>query len=645
MNIQLYQMDKYIKDIVLKEKIPFDTKMLNLMGGSKPLITLDTLKNSDSLDKSNKWFIEIIGKHFGNDLSIRINSLLPLVSLYFLDTNTKSGQGGGGRISPKLKNFILPIATMIIGYSYKEKLGDNKFNLLAIICVCYCIYLMIIGSNSGVTVQDILNIFNQFFVINQGGGSATASAESIDQFGLLTMVTSGIRWIREKITSYISESFGLMKDFIKSPNKSFALFNETLIKIITGARSTLSPDLIRSFDFNNSTGHVEFNGPSHYKFVTKIAEKIFIYFNGNKTTYKVNNEEMNTISQIGGKPFATALVFGYIEHMKSLGLARSLIDSTDLTNPTNPTNPSNKYIFELTPDNIVKIYEKDTNKLVESMATSIEHWTKGDEKLAVQTAQNVCKEMFGFNESNPTCSKYFYSVLGRSALGMMKVLGTEIKSKTNVLQLLKQANPAIKYEILKSLEWKTDSKKILISLDQWIKLQSQSKPEIITYLETDEGKVIKEILKLYINDVNEWIHLPGSNSQTVNLAPRQIKAKRLTSAQVARLRSEQISETSKLIVTDLKTNEQHTLKMLKGGYMLSNFGSSSSQCSQEFESKLSNIKSKLVGGNKILSSNTETKIKSLIQQVSELEAYGPVKLYGKKLAHLTNVFGKLETLV
>jgi hypothetical protein len=344
---------------------------------------------------------------------------------------------------------------------------------------------------------------------------------------------------------------------------------------------------------------------------------------------------MNTISQIGGKPFATALVFGYIEHMKSLGLARSLIDSTNLTNPVN------KYIFELSPDNIVKIYEKDTNKLVESMSTSIEHWTKSDEKLAIQTAQNVCKEMFGFNESNPTCSKYFYSVLGRSALGMMKVLGTEIKSKTNVLQLLKQANPAIKYEILKSLEWKTDSKKILISLDQWIKLQSHSKPEIITYLETDEGKVIKEILKLYINDVNEWIQLLGSNSQTVNLAPRQIKAKRLTSAQVARLRSEQISDTSKLIVTDLKTNEQHTLKMLKGGYMLSN----SSQCSQEFESKLSNIKSKLVGGNKVLSSNTETKIRSLIQQVSELEGYGPVALYGKKLAHLTNVFGKLETLV
>jgi hypothetical protein len=108
-------MDKYIKDIVLKEKIPSNTKMLNLTGGAdpqvtpKPLITLDTLKNSDlnnSLDKSNKWFIEIIGKYFGNDLSIRINSLLPLVSLYFLDNNTKSGQGGGGKISSALKKCM-----------------------------------------------------------------------------------------------------------------------------------------------------------------------------------------------------------------------------------------------------------------------------------------------------------------------------------------------------------------------------------------------------------------------------------------------------------------------------------------------------------------------------------------------------------
>ena len=641
MNIQLYQMDKYIKDIVLKEKIPSNTKMLNLTGGAdpqvtpKPLITLDTLKNSDlnnSLDKSNKWFIEIIGKYFGNDLSIRINSLLPLVSLYFLDTNTKSGQGGGGRISPALKKCILPIATMIIGYSYKEKLGYDKLNLLAIICFCYCIYLMIIGagseSNFSVIKQKIKDIFYQFLTTTQDGGSATAS----DQFGILTMITSGIRWIRTNIESYISESFGLMEDFIKSPNKSFALFNETIIKIFTGARSTLSQELIRSFDFNNSTGHVQFNGPSHYNFVTQIAKKIFIYFNGNKTTYKVNDQEMNTISQIGGKPFATALVFGYMEHMKSLGLAKSLIDSTNLTNAT---HPSNKYTFELTSDNIVKIYEKDTNKLVESMGTSIEHWAEGDEKAAVQTAQNVCKEMFGIDGSTPTCSKYFYSVLGRSALGMMKVLGAEIKSKTNVLELLKQSNPAIKYEILKSLEWKTDSQRILISLDQWVKIQSQSKPEISTYLETDEGKAIKEILELYIRDVNEWIQLLGTS---VSLTPIKTRGpRRLTSAQVAALRSTQISETAKLIDSNLK--ELYILKPMHGGHVLDN------SCVQEFESKLSNIKSKLQGGYKVLSSNTETKIRLLIQKVSELEGSGPVGLYGKKLVHLTNVFGKLESLV
>lgn len=904
MDIQLYEMDKYVKQTIIGEKIPSNSKILSfnlLQGGAEPLITQESLETNDS----NKGFLEIISNYFGSDLATRIKTLLPLASMYFLSSEFSSGQNGGG-INPEFKNYILPICTMIIGYSYKEKLGEDKFNVLAVVCVCYCIYLLsntqkpkinfveitseklYVGPKPGdsnsdsnsdsdsnfnsntnsnqvkqiqqIDKQDLIipksRVINSYFLYNKNGiiwykkigeeeenntevqlnsdvevlyqdekdfyykdntqkqvfkhnylsnksrlhfnlqgiieykfygelysskslnrtfseysinslvsnlnsdisypidysqivkigttyylldsiGSVTENipsstnkninndvqnifnvgdklvsykknnsitidnstkqniddpyfilydqtkylisqgdkpkkyeivlsvdeykivevlevfvgpitnnsilsggAKTTDEYGLLPMITQGIKWLSENITSLITKANNLMKNFISGTKITFENFSEQIIKFITGSKSIITPELLRLFEFNNSTGHIQFKGPSNYKIVTQITDKIFIYFNGDITTYKVNGEQLDTISTIQSKPFATALVLAYIEHMKSLGLGKTLIS------PSNEFNKFNKYVYELAPDATVKIYEKETNKLVQSMGLAIQQWDSGDGITAAQTTQNVCKEMFGIDSQTKsnTCSKYFYSILGRSALGMIQILGTEAKSKSSVIQLLKQANPAIKYEILKNLEWKTNSKRNLIKLDEWIKLQSETRPEIAEYLQTESGKLVKEILENYITDVEQWIH-SLEEPKELTKPIKSLGPKRLTATQVARLRSSQIEDTAKLIVTDLESKQTYTLKPMSGGECENNKNKTNNLCVQEFESKLATIKAKLEGGNKILSSNTETKIRLLINQVAGLEDFGPVNLYGKKLAQLTNVFGKLESLV
>ena len=402
MNIDVYQMDKYIKEIVINEKIRNNSKILKwkLKGGAKPKITLESLKAVDALNESNKMFLNIIGEYFSSELVTRINALLPLVSIYF------SRKQSGGGIS--IQDLILPVGSLIIGYSFKEKLGEENFNIFAVVCVCYCIYLILKKGVTGKNIEDIL--FNLFLSTENMEGGAS-SAKSGDQFGLSTMVVSGTKWFGSNIKSLISKAMQVMNDFISFPLKGLEMFNDFLIKFITGSKSSINAKQISSFKFNNSTGHIQFTGPSDYKIETKLSKKIYMYFNGDKTTYKVNNAEMNTISQIGGKPFATALVLSYVEHMESLGLGKPLISSS------NDLSPSNKYKFELAPDSTVKIYEKDTNKLIESMSTSIQQWKSGDDVTAVKTAENVCKEMFGINpdpkKPNKKCSKYFYSILGR----------------------------------------------------------------------------------------------------------------------------------------------------------------------------------------------------------------------------------------
>jgi hypothetical protein len=91
---------------------------------------------------------------------------------------------------------------------------------------------------------------------------------------------------------------------------------------------------------------------------------------------------------------------------------------------------------------------------------------------------------------------------------MLKNINQIAKTKTDIINVLTNANPAIKYEILKNLNWKIKiddlskpgSKKYLISVEEWLKKVANQ--EFNNYLNSVDGLLIKNILNAMIDDIN-----------------------------------------------------------------------------------------------------------------------------------------------
>jgi len=471
------------------------------------------------------------------------------------------------------------------------------------------------------------------------GGANPANQTPPDKFGMLSMVTKGIRWTVTNIKSYIKESIDLTREWIKSPDKSFETFVILLTKVATGSKSNLSQEILNSYSFNGGTGHIEFLGKLPGRIETILSPKIKFYvkYNSklgqNETKYFFNGKPMDTISYIESRPIATALVIGWIESTNS----KHLISPEQII-----AKSQSKYVFELNPDGQVIVYNRETKAPVQSIQTSIDLWLGSNPTQAKISATQVCKEMFGVGSGldNPICSQYFYSVLGKSGLSMVKILGKQVETSSDIKSLLLGTNPGIKYEILKKLEWKVNSSNKLLGFDDWVKTQPI---EFGDYFKTKPGLEVKSILQGYIQDVQT--HLENDlkkDINQINAKPRQKNhAKRLTSSQVAALRSIQIDQTSKLI------NDQEIYKIK--GLLIPKYNNMSGGSDYkldttpvtDLETKFNFIKFQLAGGNKIISSNTENKINSLIQSVSSLEQLNS-PLYPAKLIKLNKTFGKLE---
>lgn len=476
--------------------------------------------------------------------------------------------------------------------------------------------------------KELEQILNFETINNQSGG---VNSKPSDSFGLLSMVTNGIRWIVKNIKTYISQSIELTREWIRSPGKSVTSFFALLAKIATGSKSSLSPQILSSYTFNGSTGHIEYVGIPPAKIETIITPNIKFYIGYDyklaktQTEYFVNGEQMETISYIQSRPIATALVTAWFESEGK--------PSYKLTHPT-----QSKYQFEINPDGKIIVYDKATQVPIQSIQTSIDLWVgpNPNPSQAQAVATQVCKEMFGIGTglANPTCSQYFYSVLGKSALSMMKIIGSQVEKSDDIKTLLTEANPGIKYEILKKLSWTMDSKRNLIPYDSWVKSQSQQTRE---YLETKPGQIVKSILKTYIQDVQahlSQISEKNKESDEQKYKSRPInKSKRLTPSQVAMLRSDQIKKTSKLIdygYPGLNLNLNQTQPIISGG-------------ADEFVTKYQKIKTELASFGKLVSSNTEKKIIELIDSINLLEQRGSGLLeYSENLIKLTKAFGKLE---
>lgn len=647
MDIEYYKLLKYINQIVIGQKIPSESKIiLGLMlsgGGSSSfsksdiLITPQSLEAIDQSNQANKDFLKLIGDFFGQKLVTYANALVPIASLILFESNEKMS-GSRKKTISNSKYILLPIIVIIAGYQIKDEMRDDNFNILVTLCLCYKIYLLTINS---VEINEFAleDLFQGIFSQNSSQQGGSNIAQLLNPLNFPKMITSTSVWILSNIRTYISNSFNLMKDWISSPNKSWNSFYSVLYKIVTGIKSDFTPEQLKGFKFNGSTGHIEYTQSLNGTIETIVTPKIKMYIKYNQTTYTFDGKPMDTISYIDSRPVASALILAYTE--------KQITPLNQIGQKPSQEAFQSKYLFEIEPDNSVKIYLKSDRSELESIQTSVNQWLGGEDAKAQATTQRVCKEMFGLTNGlgDPICSNYFYSVLGKSILNMIKTIGAKIQTSADVVDLILSSNPAIKYELLKKLDWNTISTngiKKLVDYSQWVNTQHQV---IQDYLKTTQGLKITPILEQLVQDVNQFINLFEYNNQLeTQISPitsLKKRSRRLTPTQVASLRSRQIEDTSRLIrmsVESINFSNQNQINQKGGGRFQRSY------CFHEFNTKLNTIKYKLSGGNKVLSANTESKLVSMIGELDQLEQTNSSK-YPDQLIRVIKAFGKISAYI
>jgi hypothetical protein len=215
------------------------------------------------------------------------------------------------------------------------------------------------------------------------------------------------------------------------------------------------------------------------------------YTKKNKITYIVNSMVSDTVTYIESKPVSTALVMTYLCAKKEQFYIKK--------------NPQD-YIYEITSDNIVKLYDKKTEKEIMSVSVAIKQFKDNLEEMGNKTMDNICKDVFKLDNGlkNENCLKHYLSILSGTGLLMLQNIGEIVKKNIEIKNTLKNTNPLIKYEILKNLKWKMKKteygKKYLITVEDWLKKMNNL--EFTKYLDSENGLIVKDIIKEMIEDIN-----------------------------------------------------------------------------------------------------------------------------------------------
>jgi hypothetical protein len=380
---------------------------------------------------------------------------------------------------------------------------------------------------------------------NLGGG---AMPSIID-----VLIFTGIGSLYYFLQDYMIYAY---KEFIKwyrNSDQTNISFFSMLKNILSGNFTSIDEEIADEFLFNESTGMIECNYNKKMNeiitnltpntcYLGSILMKVKHNKNTNKNiiTYEINSVLVNSISYIESKPISTALIMSYLCAEKQRFIQKQ---------------PEN-YVYELTSDNNLKLYNKDTKQEIMSVSIAINQYINKEDDLAKKTMEKVCKDIFLINNNgleDETCSKHFYSILGKSAILMLKNINNIVTTKKDIKDILINANPLIKYEILKNLNWKLKvneyGKKNLISVEEWLK--NINNKEFNIYLNSSDG-IIKEILNGMIEDINTNSSFldekyKDTKENIINPNYNKIK-KRLTLEQIKKLKLENLEENKKLYI-------------------------------------------------------------------------------------------------
>ncbi len=284
-----------------------------------------------------------------------------------------------------------------------------------------------------------------------------------------------------------------------------------------------------SFHFNKLTGLIDITGSVNKDVVLNSSSYfgkngIVMKISGSNITYEINDMLANSISYIQGKPIHIAFVLSYIA-----------------SNIKPKSQPVNEYLYSIENDEI-RVFKKNPDgsrgNEIQSVNMAIRYEKEGDYQAAKDARNKVCQKLFGVNETNSICATHFYTILGKSGLGMLNNLAEPAK-KEHIYTALINAEPNIKYEILKNLGWKIKvlrNDKQIVDVEQWLEtLNQELKSEYEKYFQ--KYPYVRKILNKMIQDLNNNEKILNQKyNESLIIPKQQPRKKRLTSAQIAMLR-------------------------------------------------------------------------------------------------------------
>jgi hypothetical protein len=504
--------------------------------------------------------------------------------------------------------FALSIAALMMEESEETEFLSFCAFAFFVLSVMYSYGYTIAGSISYVIEQG-RKIFSSITqaIFGKSGSSAKvggSSASSKNPF---------VKFL-QFLLAYIQNGYNFVLNlFVKSKTK-------------TGSKTgsiTESKSGSGSFSFDTTKGDIVIIGSIKNTTVTLNMNKHFgiegikMVIQGNNITYQVNETPLDAHSYIEGKPVHTALVMTYLVKDKHYNKFA----------PQMSTKTDSEYLYSFDDDGSVRLFKKDSNGArgaeIASINTAIRKQLEGDAAGSTQDQTEVCQTLFGVKIDNPTCANHFYNILGKSAMGMLKNMGEAAKNDS-VAQTLIKAQPHIKYEILKNLDWKmkiSNGKKEMATPDQWLeRLEQDIRPSIKllaseykTYLNTTPH--VKNILERMVMDLNNNTSLLDLKYKEAVQTPQPAVRKRqfrLSAAQVSSLRNQVLTENVALN-TPMAVPGYPGFNLVELGSTQFRGGSNGS-----YEQHFENIKHSLAGFQQKLSSDTDRKIKSKIFEINDL---------------------------
>ena len=419
-------------------------------------------------------------------------------------------------INPKFKNMIMLFFLLIIIVIYKY---NNKllYNIKTFSTMLINISIFIVSFIIPVEIKSNISIYSYYFeffkqlviclskLITYSMLYDVAMVGSIGTLAYYTgsksleylknpVQSGGFKFI-EHLLSYINtetiknkiiNSISYTRDILNKPFNSSNNINNDIeitdkdIENIKDENNNLTEtnDIIiksykKKYSFNQDTGLIEYNNNDKNDFnhiITSIChteyydikEIYMITKKDNSIVFDINNliidNTNNNISFIQNKPIHISLIMAYILSKKINFISNLNLDLNI---------------------NINSIIETNNNK----------------------NYDNVCTEIFGKNYNNETCSRHFYSILGKSGISMMNNLNQQNLTKTLI-----NANPTIQYEILKNLDWKIkvkNNKKIFINVDEWLKIISSDKQKQLYTEYLNNNILVKNIINNIVNNLNK----------------------------------------------------------------------------------------------------------------------------------------------